>query len=403
MMRKILLVLTVLATSAVFAQKGNTSSAGISWKNYLGAKYSGDYETAVEELKDAKEYIDKSFVHGDTKDDPKTLKYYGFVYMEIPQMAQLTGDEELSAVDPETAITDGIAALKRSKELDTKKKYVDDIDDYCDIYRGQLSQVGEAMWKEEKWEECAMAFIGAAMYGDIMGFVDSSLYFYGALAASYDENWELAAEGFEKTVEIGYEPAESTVRLSQAYQKLERFDEAEAMLKKQSERYPGKIEIITELINFYIDMDRKEDAVTFLKEAIALDEGNTVYIMKLGEVYEDLGDYENAQASYEKVLATDPNNTNALDAMGTLFFNMGADVYNEANDLEYNDPKRDGLVADSQVLFEKSVPYFEKAVATEDGANNIAIWDRLAKAYGRTGDKEKFQEAKAKIKELQGS
>ena len=99
-MKRVLLVAAIGLTSIAFSQKGNTSSAGIAFKNYWSLKLSGgDAEEQAKELRDAKEFIDKSYVHEDTKDDPKTLMYYGKIYIEIPFCAAMSGDEELSAVD----------------------------------------------------------------------------------------------------------------------------------------------------------------------------------------------------------------------------------------------------------------------------------------------------------------
>jgi hypothetical protein len=43
--------------------------------------------------------------------------------------------------------------------------------------------MGIKMYEEEKWEEAMGGLMGAAAFGEVMGFSDSVFYFYGGLAA----------------------------------------------------------------------------------------------------------------------------------------------------------------------------------------------------------------------------
>jgi len=399
-MKRVLLVAAIGLTSIAFSQKGNTSSAGIAFKNYWSLKLSGgDAEEQAKELRDAKEFIDKSYVHEDTKDDPKTLMYYGKIYIEIPFCAAMSGDEELSAVDSQKGVENGFAALKRSKEVDTKGRYEDDVDSYCNFYRQQLSQMGIKMYEEEKWSEASGALIGAGMFGDAMGMSDSIYFFYGGLAANNVDSLEMAEEAFKKTVEWGYQPASSVYYLSQALQKQGKMDEAEKMIKEQVKKNPGNKDILIEMVNLYIDSDRKSEAVTALNDAIALDPNNVALVYTAGTIYENMEDFENAEKQYLKALELDGSDVNSLSAIGGLYFNKGADVNNAANKLDFGDPKYDSMVAESKDYFKKAVPYLEKA--TEAKPDNVTYWIALKDAYGKAGDVENFKKAKAKVAELQ--
>lgn len=400
-MKRLLLIATVALSSVAFSQKGNTSSAGIAFKNYWQLKLSGgDPEEQAKELKDAKEFIDKSYVSDETKDDPKTLMYYGKIYVEIPFCALMSGDEDLSAVDAEKAVEDGFAALKRSKEVDSKGRYEDDVNDYCSFYRTQLSQMGVKMYEEEKWAEASGALIAAGSFGEVMGESDSLYFFYGGLAAANIDSSRLAEEAFSKVVEWGYQPGTSTYYLSQALQKQGKTEEAEKMLNDQVKRYPGNKDILIEMVNLYIDTDRKEEAVTALNEVIALDPNNSILIYTAGTVYENMDDFENAEKSYNKALSLNEGDVNTLSALGGLYFNKGADVNNAANKLEFGDPNYDKMVAESKEYFAKAVPFLERTV--EASPNDVNLWIALRDAYGKAGMKEKFLEAKNKVTELSG-
>ncbi|MFT4600858.1 MAG: hypothetical protein ACI857_001035, partial [Arenicella sp.] len=192
-MKRLLLIATVAVTSVTFSQKGKASSAGLAFKAYWQEKLSGgDPETQAKELHDAMVFIDEAYAHEDTKNDPKTLMYYGKIHIEIPMCAVATGDEKLSAIDAEKSIKDGFASLIRLREVDVKERYVDDADDYCKFYRGQYSNIGSKMYDEKKWSEASQALIGAGMFGEAMGLSDSLYFLYGGLAAFNIDSLEFA-------------------------------------------------------------------------------------------------------------------------------------------------------------------------------------------------------------------
>jgi tetratricopeptide (TPR) repeat protein len=399
-MKRLLLLVTVAFAAGAFSQKGNTSSAGIAFKNYWTLKLQGgDSETQAKELGDAKEFIDKSYAHEDTKDDPKTLMYYGKINCEIPLLALLTGDERLNSYDAETLITEGFAALKRSKEVDVKKRYRGDVDDYCNFYRGQYSQIGIKMYEEEKWTEASGMLVLAGMYGEAMGASDSLYFFYGGLAAFNVDSLDMAEEAFSRTTEYGYQAGTSTYYYSQTLQKLGKTEEAEKMIKAQVARYPGDKDILIEMVNLYIDSDRKPEAVIALNEAIALDPNNTALIYTAGTIYENMDDFENAEKQYVKAIELDGADVNSLSAIGGLYFNKGADVNNAANKLEFGDPNYDKMVAESKAFFQKAVPYLEKATVAKPDV--VTYWIALRDAYGKAGDVENFKATKVKVAAMQ--
>jgi tetratricopeptide (TPR) repeat protein len=399
-MKRLLLLATVAFAAGAFSQKGNTSSAGIAFKQYWTLKLSGgDPETQAKELGDAMEFIDKSYAHADTKDDAKTLMYYGKIHVEIPMCAAVSGDERLNAVDAEKSVTDGFAALKRSKEVDAKGRYEDDVDDYCNFYRGQFSQIGIKFYEEEKWSESAQALIGAGMFGEAMGASDSLYFFYGGLAAFNVDSLDMAEEAFSRTTKYGYQAGTSTYYYSQTLQKQGKTDEAETMIKAQVARYPGDKDILIEMVNLYIDSDRKPEAVVALNEAIAIDPNNGALVYTAGTIYENMEDFDNAEKQYLRAIELDAADVNSLSAMGGLYFNKGADVNNAANKLEFGDPNYDKMVADSKDFFKKAVPFLEKA--TEAKPDVVTYWIALRDAYGKAGDVENFKATKAKVAAMQ--
>ena len=399
-MKKIGLVVALAVSSLVFAQKTNTTNAAMAYKSYEQAKYGGDFEQAAKDLLEAKEYIDLSAAHVDTQNDPKTLMYLGFIYIEIPICGQISGDATLKAVDPEMAVEKGFASLKKSKEVDTKKNYVDQINDYCGLYRSQMSSIGITMYEEAKYEEAMGGLLAAGMFGEAMDLKDSAFFFYGGIAAFKIDKFDEASKAFEKTVEWGYQKGSSIYYLSQSYLKMGDTVKAENMLKAQVAKYPKDKDIMIELINLYIDTDRKPEAIKVLNSAIALDPKNPVLVYTAGTIYENMGDFENAESSYLK--AIEMGDVNSEFAIGGLYFNKGADKFAEANKLtfgtdEYN-KNYDKLVEESKVYFNKALPFLEKAA--EKSPKDLIVLEALKAAYGKVGNTDKFLELKKRIEAI---
>ena len=394
-MKKILLLLAVGFASLTFAQKGNTSSAGIAFKNYWKLKLSGgDPEEMASELVDAKKFIDESIVHEDTKKDPKTLMYYGQIYMEIPMAAAMSGNTTLLEVDAEDAFKKGYEALQLSMELDEKERYVSDIHEYANFYAVTFRKQGVTMYDEGKWEAAAGALLGSAAYAELTGFTDSAAYLYGGLAAYNAKNYEAAKEGLKKAAEIGYAIETAVPYASQSMTELGQKDSAETFLNEMKAKYPNNKEVLIALINFHIETDNKEQAVKVLEDAIALDPENPVLVYTSATIYENMGEFESAEAAYTKVLDMEAENIDALSGLGGLYFNRGADLYNEANTLEFGDPNYEKMTSESKEYFKKAVPFLEKAA--EFAPNDCNILVALRDAYGKAGDVEKFKIAKQK-------
>lgn len=399
-MKKLFTLVAIVAASFTFAQKSNTTSAAVAYKSYEQAKYSGDFEQAAKDLLEAKKYIDLAAEHAETKADPKTLMYVGKIYIEIPICAAISGDATLKAVDGEQAVEKGFKAFEESKAKDVKEMYVDQIDEYCGMYRSQMSNIGITMYEEGKYEEAMGGLMGAAMFGEAMGIKDSAYYFYGGIAAYKVEKWTEAEEAFTKTAEWGYQPGSSVSYLSQVMQKQGKKDEVEAMLKAQLAKHPSNKDIMIELINFYIDSDRKPEAIQILKNAISLDPNNPVLIYTAGTIYENMGDFENAESSYIK--AQELGDKNAGFALGSLYFNKGADLVTEANKLTFGTPeyqqKYDPMIEESKVYFNKALPFLEQAAV--ENPKDLVVLEALKQAYGKVGNTEKFLEMKKKIEEV---
>lgn len=399
-MKRILLATAIcFVTFGTFAQKKNLTSAVLAFNEYEDNK-AKNAEKAATSLLEAKEYIDLSAAHADTKDTPKQLLYQGKINFELGMFSAMSDKITYTEEEAAKICEQGLEDLKKSKEVDTKGRYTDDVDQYANIYRVTLANAGIATYGEQKYKEAMGALLGAAKFGDVMGIVDSTYYLYGSFAAYNVEEYEVAAEGFKKCLEIGYQPADAAGYLAKSLKAQGKDAEAEKALDEAVAKYSDNVDVIIQQINFYIDSDRKEEAEKALTAAIALAPDNIALIYTSGNIYEGMGKTEEAEKAYARTLELDPNHVNAKFSMGGLFFNKGADKNNEANKLPFGDPNYDKYVAESKEFFQKALPFLESAAASEP--NDAVILESLKQVYGKLGMTDEFKATKAKIEAIKG-
>jgi tetratricopeptide (TPR) repeat protein len=396
-MKKLILLGFIALSTVTYAQKNNTTNAAMEYKHYMENMMKGDVEAALISLKEAKNYIDKSAVHETTVNDPKTLMYKGFIYMEYPQTAMMAGDK-IDTNQVETMFNDGIEALKLSQEKDTKGKYEGKIESYAKQKQIGLFNMGMDAYEKGNFEQAMAGFGGSALYADILGITDSNAYFNAGLCAYKSKDWKNTQEYFEKCIEIKHRIPDCSAYLSDAYTQQKNYEEGEKFYKEALKNNPGNKDLMIALINVYLPQGKKDEAGKVLTDAIALDPENKELHYVVGTVYEGQENYEKAAESYKKVIEIDPEYTNAYLGLGAVYFNIAAEYNNKINELMPGDPKEDEYKAKMKENFEKSLPYLEKA--DQLNPNDKDILNSLKQVYYKLEMIDKYKETKAKLDAL---
>ena len=396
------LVLTSLMAVAValsFGQKKNVSQAGLTMRDMDANKQKGDFESLYKNGLEAKEYIDLAANHEETKNLAKTHWYKGKIYIELAVASQMMAEGSAEGMDAEKLMTEGLESLKKSKEIDAKKRYVDDVNNYVAAYRAQFTNMGITSFDEGNYEAAMGGLLGGALFADVMGDVDSVGYFYGGLAAVNAKQYEAAYEALGKSYELGYNPGDCVQYMVMSAKELGKSDEeVETLISEAKSKYPSDLGVMIQVINHYIDTDRKDDAAKALEGAIALDPDNVALMYTSGNIYEEMGNTDAAEKAFLKAVELAPKNVDALYPLGVHYFNRGADKNNEANKMELGDPNYEPYLAEADEFFKKSLTYLERA--SEAAPEDIDVLESLKLVYGKLKMMDKFKETKAKIQSL---
>ncbi len=244
---------------------------------------------------------------------------------------------------------------------------------------------------------------------------------YTGYAAYYGGKKDKAEHFFKELVENGTDQPFVYEALYNIYNEKGNKDEAVKYLDEGRKKFPDDTGLLFAEINYYIKEGKLDVLTDKLKKAIELDPNNVTVYTTLGSVYDQLhtkvfeeGDsaktkeyFDLAMKYFTKAQEIDPNNFDATYSIGALYYNSAANYTKEinkyANDFSATGTKKyDELKAQMLSLFDKALPYFEKAYSINN--QDLGVLQALSEIYARKDmlDKAKFYREKLqKAKESQ--
>ena len=196
--------------------------------------------------------------------------------------------------------------------------------------------------------------------------------------------------------ELNEEGPLSTILVSRqaAYiERLDRRDEAAALLDEELERDPGNIQIMAELAELSRLMENFPGAIKLYDRAISqsADEDWRLFYGR-GIAFEQSGDFVRAEPDLRQALALRPGDALILNYLGYSLLDRGQKVDEAVSliDQAVNARPNDGYIVDSQgwaayILgdYERAVTLLERAVSLVPG--DPTINDHLGDAYWKAG------------------
>lgn len=340
------------------------------------------------ELDKAKEAIDLATKHEKTMGKAKTWKVRGFVYQTIATTTDSTFFD--LCADP---IKVSLEAYEKATELDVKNQYSAEINKNLAMFSLNLGPVVAKDWEDGDFASAHNKFVYLIKISALNNppVIDTVSMFNAAISAEKAGLDDKALEYFQKLVNIKY--GGSVIYNYMANIESERRDTVKFVdyLQQGIEAYPkDNSALMVPLINYYLDKDESDFALQYLSKAIENDPGNHTFYFAQGALYDKLKDFDNAKASYDKAAELKPDYFAAYYNLGALFFNKGADMLSEANNIPANmQAEYEAAVKDSYKELEKALPYLEKA--HEIDAEDKSTMQTLKEIYFKLrNDKEEY-------------
>jgi len=183
-----------------------------------------------------------------------------------------------------------------------------------------------------------------------------------------------------------------------ALNQLGRDDEAYQLIQQAKQEQPNNVDLIIGEANYYL---KKGDNLKFaetMAKAYELDPTVPDYPYNAAIGYLNAKHYDKAKYYFEKTLEIDPNYKNAYYGLALVELAPEEALVEEINKNLSNDRKYKELKAQQQEMYRKAMPYLEKYLELEP--NDINTVRTLKNIYLELGMTDKYQEMKAKLKEL---
>lgn len=391
--------------------------------NYL-RYYEQDHK--MDDLMKAKQAIDEATANEDTKDKPKTWYYRAKVYHNLFNQKRTDEAAKITEPDPDKKtmasfkavsteyLDEAYNAYKKAMELDVKKNYTDDIVKAlkdCNVYYGYKAY---AMLADKNYSEALKYYEQAVeIKSKMFNQVDTASINNMAICADRMKDYPKAVELYNKLIGYKYDPVRSYLSIIRIYKAQNDLTNARAYLDKARAAYPQDMDIIIEDINFYLNQDKSQDAINLVKMAIEKDPKNPQFYVVLGQTYYKMAfpkdkdgkdlpkpkDYsdliKNSETAFNKALEVKPDYQIALYNIGALYRNIGADMYNESQNIK--DMNKSKQMEDAALAYyKKAIPFLEKSL--EMDKTDRDTMKILKELYAKTGDNDKYNKMKEMLK-----
>lgn len=367
------------------------------------------------ELIKAKAEIEAATTHDKTKDDAKTWYYRGLIYENIYKnsFALKEGTEEL--VFPELkdhrdgAVLESVQSYEKAIALGSKKINMTEVKQHHAEMSKWCYQEGVNHYNQKEYEKAAEMFGKCYDVKKLYGQIDTLALYNSALSYKLSGNLDKAHEQYDKCIEHKYNVEACYLDMLHMYREAGEKDTYKAMLAEARAALPNNQDIIQEEINIYIEAGDYDKALNNLNTAIEAEPTNVALIYARGiildnkqaELRKQDGQeaaakeaYAKAEADYKRVIEIDPEGFDGNYSLGALYYNLGAEMLNSANNI-LDDAKYKTAKAAAEKQLMAALPYLEKAHALDP--DDMQTMQSLKVIYARTNQMDKFNAIKEKL------
>jgi tetratricopeptide (TPR) repeat protein len=430
-MKKIVFILScVLLANVAWAQKGKVNAA--------------QYALSEGKTNEAKQAIDEALTDAETQQNAKAWQLKGDIYKNIYE-------GKVFFTQTPNALEDAKAAYLKAYDLEINPKKKGVVAPDLELLQGYFYNEGLSRFQNEKWAEAYMKFNEAMkineflMSNNLSKTIDTGAYFATAISAS---NGGMTAEAkplWEKLAVWKYNNKAVYETLVDIYDK-ENNPAFLATLNEGLQKFPDSKSLQVSKLNYYMAKGQTNEAIAEIQTALNADPNNVHLLFNMAVLKEQLKDYDEALKYYDKAIVAKNDYMDAYFNAGALYFNKAIEINKVVNadnsasidsaiaefvskdvvtldDIKaalkeqnmaallnsfqgYTDDNKnvlkekivkinesikfDLLIAKRDALFNKALPYFEKAYSIDK--NNSQLKNAMREIYARMNRFDKVKE-----------
>ena len=322
--KSFILALTFMGTSvAVFAQKGEVSSAKTNYDKYVQLRDANSAALGMTSLKNAKESVDKAVVHAKTSGDPAAWTYKALIYSDLALLDSVPATSK-------PLMAEAVSALAKAKELDKSGANKADLDKVTANIAQYDINAGVKAYQAGKFEDAYTAFNSSLTHRP----GDTTITYYAGLSAINAKNYKDGIAKYESLVKSDFSSNNQVyLDLSRLY--LMQGDTAKAIsiASEGAAKFKDDATLATQEIELSLMSGKQKEVISKIEAQAQKDPKNKLLPFYLGIAYNAANDNEKAIAAYKQALAIDPQFGDANLNIGGLYLNKGIELYNTANKL----------------------------------------------------------------------
>ncbi len=303
-------------------------------------------------------------------------------------------------------------SYQKAAPLDTKKDYTDKITIELARLRIDYFNAGVKIANKNDYVSAHADFLKSLAVSNFLRAnygqkdLDTLSMFQVAYSDQMNKNMDSAKMLFQQLSGFTYNgtsryatmPHNVFISLVNAELALKDTASAIASLKKAEQALPKDEAFIITSVNIALGQKKFDEAITGLLNAIQFEPSNAGFYYNLAICYKEKGDLANAETAYKKAIELKPDYVDAEYSLGALYFNEGVAIDKQRQNLALGDKKYDALGKQSDSLYEKSIPEFEKAHKTDP--KDMATLRALNAVYTRTKQDAKAADIQKEIDAL---
>ena len=314
---------------------------------------------------------------------------------EIYQAVFHSKDEKIKALSTDP-LTEALNSYKRALELDTKNKFSKSVKIKLTLLNNDFQDQAVEAYNLENYSKALVSFEQILEINNLPLFktdnlmsIDTAIIYNAGMMALKTDDSDKAVRYFREAARHGYNGATTYLWLSRAYEQKKDTINASESLKQGFEKYPENNELLSNMIQLYLNMDRKEEAMHFLELAISREPDKAVYYLAMGNLLDKNHDNENAIISYEKAIELDTDLFMGYFNLGVIYYNEGVQLFESAKNIPSDDSASyEKVIKEVDKYWEKSLPFMEKCY--ELNPEDAATVESIKSLYYRLNQMDKY-------------
>lgn len=378
-------VLLCMVAFSAFSQKKVVRQANSAMKD-------GKYNEALQ-------LINQALENPETANDANTWYVKGKIFQSIGESKDSTVNKLV-----ENPLEKAFDTYKKAIEIDPKMQK--DVNLMLMTLNNSLLNSAIESFNSKKYEKALLDFeynLDVNAMPVFKGSIDTAVIYNAGLAASNSKQWDKAITYYTKAKEYGYAGSSPYILLKNAYLAKGDSAKAETILQEGFTKYNKDINVIVELVNYYITANQAKKALDYLALAKQSDPNNVTFYFAEGTLYEKMGEFDKALESYKTSIEKDPKYFNGYYNIGVLYYNKAVKMYDVAsNTKDNNEYEKLKKLADQELL--KAIPWMEQAhqvdpkeVSTKETLKNLYFRMRTIEPDKDADWNAKYKAMKAEI------